>query len=136
MFDHLGFYTGGDLRKQGAFYEAVLRSLGYRLLRDFVEVDGTGRLVFGSGQPESSFFVIAKGRQGPDWWRAEQRQGMSAIHLAFRAPSKDAVDRFHAIGLRGGARNNGDPGLRRGTYYAAFLIDADSNGIEAGLYLS
>lgn len=136
MFDHLGFYTGGDLRKAGAFYEAVLQPLGYRLLADFTEKDGTGRLVFGTGAPQSPFFVIAKGREAPEWWRSEQRQGQSAIHLAFRAPSKEAVDQFHAIGLAQGARNNGDPGIRRGTYYASFLIDADSNGIEAGLYLA
>jgi len=136
MFDLVGFYTGGDLLKQGAFYESVLSPLGYRLLWNVAETDGTGRLIFGTGEQNCPFFVIAKGRQNPDWWRPGQQQGMSAIHLAFRAPSKEAVDRFHEIGLREGARNNGDPGIRRGTYYAAFLIDADSNGIEAGIYLS
>ncbi|MFZ1988993.1 MAG: VOC family protein, partial [Alphaproteobacteria bacterium] len=123
MFDHLGFYTGADLRRQGTFYAAVLQPLGYRLLQDHVETDGTGRLVFGTGTPQSPFFVIAKGK--PNWWRDEQGVGLSAIHLAFRAPSKEAVDRFHAIGLREGARNNGDPGIRNRGWYCAFLIDAD-----------
>jgi hypothetical protein len=60
---------------------------------------------------------------------------LSPIHIAFRAPSKDAVDRFHAIGLREGATNNGDPGVRRVPYYCGFLLDADGNNIEAGVYL-
>lgn len=130
MFDHMGFYTGGDLKSVGAFYEAALAPLGVRLLEDHSEADGTGRLVFGAGQ--GAFFVIAKARAAPAWWRADQQQGASALHLAFRAPSKAAVDAFHAIGLSQGGRDNGAPGPRGRGYYAAYLIDADSNGIEAG----
>lgn len=133
MFDHLGIYTVGDLRAQGDFYRAILEPLGYHLLQTHIAPDGGGRIVFGSGAAQSSFFVLAKGK--PDHWRAEQQNGLSAIHLAFRAPSKTAVDRFHAIGLQRGARNNGDPGPRQRGWYGAYLIDADSNGIEAGLYL-
>lgn len=133
MFDHLGFYTAGDLRAQSAFYEAILEPLGYRLLQTHIGLDGIGRVVFGSGAQDSSFLVIAKGK--PDHWRAEQQNGLSAIHLAFRAPSQAAVDRFHAIGLQLGARNNGDPGPRQRGWYGAYLIDADSNGIETGLYV-
>jgi len=43
-------------------------------------------------------------------------------------------DRFHAAGLKAGGRDNGRPGLRTDyspTYYAAFLIDADGNNVEA-----
>lgn len=133
MFDHLGFYTAGNLRERAAFYEAILEPLGHRLLQTHVEPDGGGRVVFGGGAPHSPFLVIAKGK--PDHWRDEQQSGLSAIHLAFRAPSQEAVDRFHAIGLQLGARNNGDPGPRHRGWYGAYLIDADSNGIEAGLYL-
>jgi catechol 2,3-dioxygenase-like lactoylglutathione lyase family enzyme len=132
MFDHVGIYTGGDLRKQGAFYAAVLAPLGLQLLGEFVEPDGAGRLVFGTGARGAAFFVIAKARENPSWWRPDQRQGASAMHLAFQAPSAAAVDAFHAIGVREGARDNGAPGDRGHGYYAAYLIDADGNGIEAG----
>ena len=39
-------------------------------------------------------------------------------------------------GLREGAINNGDPGVRRAPYYCCFLLDADGNNIEAGVYLA
>ena len=77
--------------------------------------------------------MVAKGR--PDRWSALQQPGLSPIHIAFRAPSKEAVDQFHAIGQREGATNNGDPGVRRVPYYCCFLLDADGNNIEAGVYL-
>lgn len=58
----------------------------------------------------------------------------SPAHIAFRAPSRQAVDNFHAVGVRLGATDNGKPGRRRGRYYSAFLIDFDGNNIEAGVY--
>lgn len=129
MFDHMGIYTGGDLAAARTFYVAVLAPLGVQLWEDHSKPDGTGWLVFGAAAPHAPFFVIAKGK--PDWWRPDQQEGQSAIHLAFRAPTKDAVDQFHAIGLSLGARDNGAPRDRGRGNYAAFLIDADSNGIEA-----
>ncbi|HEY1383064.1 MAG TPA: VOC family protein [Dongiaceae bacterium] len=55
------------------------------------------------------------------------------LHLAFQAPDRDAVHRFHAAALAAGGRDNGPPGERsyhRG-YYAAFALDPDGNNIEA-----
>lgn len=54
--------------------------------------------------------------------------------MAFHAPDRGAVDRFHAAGVETGGRDNGAPGLRADygpTYYAAFLIDPDGNNVEA-----
>ena len=133
MFDHLGIYTAGDLRAQAEFYEAILEPLGCRQLQTHIDPGGGGRVVFGSGVEHAPFFVLAKGK--PAHWRAEQQNGLSAIHLAFRAPSQAAVDQFHAIGVLRGARDNGEPGPRQRGWYGAYLIDEDNNGIEAGLYL-
>jgi catechol 2,3-dioxygenase-like lactoylglutathione lyase family enzyme len=131
MFDHLGVVFR-DLRVAGAFYRAVLEPLGLRLMEDHTGADGTGWLVFSSGEAESPFFVVAAGR--PSFWSDEHQAGRSPSHVAFKAPSRDAVDAFHGAGLAAGARNNGDPGVRRGRYYCAFLIDPDGNNIEAGVY--
>ncbi len=133
MFDHLGFYTACDLRERRAFYSSVLGTIGYRLLEDHTHPDGDGWLVFGSGLAQSAFFVVAKGR--PERWRALQQPGLSPIHIAFRAPSRESVDQFHAAGLYEGAIDNGAPGVRRAPYYCCFLLDADGNNIEAGVYL-
>src|SRR5215510_8299726 len=133
MFDHVGI-VASDLERGKRFYEAVLEPLGHRLLEDHTQPDGTGWLVFGTGRPQSPFFVVAAGR--PSFWAAGHEPARSPIHVAFSAPSKDAVDRFHAAGLSRGVRSNGEPGIRRKPYYCAFLIDPDGNNVEAGLYLS
>src|SRR6185369_380442 len=103
-----------------------------RLMEDHSHPDGTGWLVFSTGAPESPFFVVAAGR--PTFWTASAEPAKTPAHLAFSAPSRAAVDAFHAAGLAAGAKDNGGPGVRRGRYYCAFLIDPDGNNIEAGVY--
>ena len=113
-------------------YKAILQEIGLKLTEDHTQPDGTGWLVFGTGAPEAPFFVVAAGR--PSFWTEGCGPGRAPAHIAFRAPSRNAVDNFHAIGLRHGATDNGKPGVRRGRYYCAFLIDYDGNNVEAGVY--
>ncbi len=131
MFDHVGVVVT-DLKASGAVYRGLMEAIGNRLLEDHSQPDGTGWLVFGTGAPESPFFVLAAGRA--TFWREGDEAGKSPDHLAFRAPSRAAVDAFHAAGLAAGLKNNGDPGVRRGRYYCGFLIDPDGNNVEAGVY--
>lgn len=50
------------------------------------------------------------------------------MHLAFRAPNKEAVHEFYRIGLLNGGRDNGAPeDCGRGAY----LLDPDGNNVEA-----
>jgi catechol 2,3-dioxygenase-like lactoylglutathione lyase family enzyme len=53
-------------------------------------------------------------------------------HLAFQAPDRETVQRFHEKGLAAGGKDNGKPGERpyHPGYYAAFLLDPDGNNIE------
>ena len=56
------------------------------------------------------------------------------FHLAFNAPSRDAVDLFHLTALEFGGMDNGAPGVRPhygDDYYAAFVIDPDGYRHEA-----
>jgi catechol 2,3-dioxygenase-like lactoylglutathione lyase family enzyme len=131
MFDHLGLVFA-DLKPAGDFYRPLLETIGVRLMEDHTQADGTGWLVFSTGAPESPFFVVAAGR--PSFWGEGHEAARSPAHLAFQAPSRAAVDAFHAAGLRLGARDNGGPGVRRGRYYCCFLIDLAGNNIEAGVY--
>ena len=58
-------------------------------------------------------------------------------HWCFRAPSREAVDAFHAAGLANGGTCDGPPGLRddyHTGYYAAFLRDPDGNRVEAAFH--
>ena len=67
------------------------------------------------------------------WVDAAGADPVSRVHLAFIAPDRDAVARFHAAALAAGGRDNGAPGERsyHAGYYAAFALDPDGNNIEA-----
>lgn len=109
-----------DLPAARALYMAALRALGYWLVAEtpgiagFGVVDGEDILALNARQP-----AIAAG---------------PGFHLAFAAPSRVAVDQFHAAALAHGAQDNGAPGLRLHygpSYYAAFVIDSDGHRLEA-----
>nr|WP_231379237.1 VOC family protein [Candidatus Solirubrobacter pratensis] len=56
------------------------------------------------------------------------------LHVGFVAPSREAVDEFHGIGVAAGYRSDGPPGPRpqyRDDYYGGFLLDPDGNSVEA-----
>jgi catechol 2,3-dioxygenase-like lactoylglutathione lyase family enzyme len=55
-------------------------------------------------------------------------------HVAFVAPTRDAVDAFWQAGIDAGFADNGGPGPRSNytpDYYGAFLLDAEGNNLEA-----
>jgi hypothetical protein len=56
------------------------------------------------------------------------------LHIAFFAPSREAVDEFWRLGTAAGYRDDGAPGPRpqyRADYYGGFLLDPDGNSAEA-----
>ena len=58
----------------------------------------------------------------------------SGLHFCYTAPTRAAVDAFHAAALAHGGRDNGAPGLRADYgphYYAAFVVDPDGYRLEA-----
>ena len=122
MFDHVGLRVR-DLAQSTRFFQRALEPLGHGLLSE-----GSGYAGFGPRGPGGA----------PALWLHEHAPPAGTVavgvHLAFVAPSREAVQRFHAAGLEAGARDNGAPGLRRDygeTYYAAFLIDGEGNNVEA-----
>jgi catechol 2,3-dioxygenase-like lactoylglutathione lyase family enzyme len=115
MYDHIGLKVK-DIDASVRFYQAALAALGHVLASS----DETGA---GFGPPGA-----------PALWLYHAQDAGSAAHIAFRAPDRVAVDRFHADGLKAGGRDHGRPGLRADyapTYYAAFLLDPDGNNVEA-----
>ena len=114
MFDHIGVRVR-DLEAAVRLYGAMLKPLGH-----VAGSSGDGSAGFGP-----------KGKAAL-WLHKDANSG--GCHVALRAESREAVERFYAEGLKAGARDNGRPGLRTDyapNYYAAFLLDADGNNIEA-----
>jgi len=113
MIDHVTLRVR-DAKKSRAFFEKALKPLGYEVVMEYEDFVGLGE----GGKPD---FWIAPGKQEP-------------VHLAFRAPSRKAVDEFHKAALAAGAKDNGKPGPRKDyhpNYYGAFVIDPDGHNIEA-----
>lgn len=125
MFDHVGIFVS-DSARSFSFYEAALAPLG---------------IVVRERQKEWGSIVMAGPQHLPFLWigpaggmyhgtpvKVEERRPM---HLAFRAPSKEAVQAFYRVGLANGGRDNGAPeDCGRGAY-GAYLLDPDGNNIEA-----
>jgi catechol 2,3-dioxygenase-like lactoylglutathione lyase family enzyme len=56
------------------------------------------------------------------------------LHVAFAAPSQEAVNAFWRRGVEAGYRSDGEPGLRpqyRPDYYGGFLLDPDGTSVES-----
>jgi catechol 2,3-dioxygenase-like lactoylglutathione lyase family enzyme len=133
MFDHIGIVVK-DLEASARLYSRMLAPLGIRIVEEHRLAADSAWVVMSTGQPESPFFVIAEGR--PTFWPMTARAGTAPVHLCFSAPSREAVDRFHELGLQHGAVDNGVPGVRRAPFHCAFLIDLDGNNVEAGCYFA
>ena len=120
MLHHISLGVA-DLERSAAFYDAALSALGYvRVWSDDTAV--------GYGRPGGGDKLAIK-RRGAD--AAAPGPG---FHLAFAAPSREAVIRFHEAALRSGGQDDGSAGLRPHygpDYYAAFVIDPDGHRIEA-----
>jgi catechol 2,3-dioxygenase-like lactoylglutathione lyase family enzyme len=114
MIDHLTLNVR-DTTRSRAFYTRVLKPLGYSVRKAF-----PGWVGFGDARK-------------PYFWLKEGKPARPT-HLAFAAPSRAAVDAFHAAALKAGAEDRGEPGVRphyHEHYYGAFVVDPDGHPIEA-----
>jgi catechol 2,3-dioxygenase-like lactoylglutathione lyase family enzyme len=123
MLDHVSI-TVSALGRAGPFYDAVMAALGHPCVRRDATMLGYGIRNRADDDCHGYISVRATGAAIV----ADRR------HWCFRAPSREAVDAFHAAGLAHGGSDGGAPGLRpdyHEAYYAAFLLDPDGNRIEA-----
>jgi catechol 2,3-dioxygenase-like lactoylglutathione lyase family enzyme len=116
MVEHVSLRCS-DSQASRTFYERALEPLGY--VCDLEYGDSFG-------------FKDEAGRH--DLWVSPGDVG-TPTHVAFLAPSRRAVDAFHAAALKAGGKDNGEPGPREGyAAYAAFVIDRDGNNVEAVIW--
>jgi catechol 2,3-dioxygenase-like lactoylglutathione lyase family enzyme len=115
MIDHLTL-TVPDVARSVAFYSRALGPLGFGVTMRFENFVGIGT------------------KTKPFFWLKAGPVPTTPMHLAFVAPSREAVDAFHAEALAAGAHDDGPPGLRphyHPDYYGAFVVDVDGHPIEA-----
>ncbi len=123
MLHHISFAVT-DIARSGALYDAVLTPLGY------------GRVW------EDSTFVGYGIHQGQDMFAIKLRPENAGVpgdgfHVAFAAPSREAVGAFYEAALAHGGTDNGGSGLYPEygpSYFAAFVIDPDGYRIEAVIH--
>jgi catechol 2,3-dioxygenase-like lactoylglutathione lyase family enzyme len=117
MLDHLSIQCA-DVAASAAFYDAVLPAIGGRRMMEFGPVIGYGVPPF------------------PDFWLGPRTtgDGFREVHIAFSAPSREAVTDFFAAAVAAGAEVLHEPAVRpeyHAAYYGAFVRDPDGNNVEA-----
>jgi catechol 2,3-dioxygenase-like lactoylglutathione lyase family enzyme len=122
LIDHVHLVVK-DLAASRKFYQAVFELLG-------IPIVGDGKEGFFWADELYVSAVDAKAPAGYALSAAGKPTGR--VHLAFQAPDRSTVDRFHAVAMAAGGKDNGAPGIRpyHPGYYAAFVIDPDGNNVE------
>jgi catechol 2,3-dioxygenase-like lactoylglutathione lyase family enzyme len=121
VLDHVGIQCV-DLVASAAFYDAALAPLRVGRVMDF-------GVAIGYGEPPHADFWIGAHQTG---------EGFKESHLAFTAPSREAVREFFAAAVANGAAVLHEPRLwpeYNETYYGAFVRDPDGNNVEAVCHL-
>ena len=114
--DHLWIRVA-DLAAAAGFYERAAPYSGFRRSWTGERPDRVG---FSAGT--ASFSVVEDGAP------------TEHAHVAFSVRDNATVDEFHRALTESGFRDNGAPGERsvyHAGYYAAYVLDADGNNIEA-----
>ena len=118
----IGYVTIGALNVEDAmpFYDAVLGAIGYE--RQFFDSGWAG---YGLKGQEANTFVCPP-------FDGQPARGGNGIMIAFRGPTKEALDAAHAAALAHGGTDEGAPGPRpadSSNFYGAYVRDATGNKI-------
>ncbi len=125
MYSHITLGSN-DLSKAKEFYDAALAPLGLSAVMEF-----DGAVAYGpSAEPGPRLFICTPFDGGA----ANFGNG---THVALDAPTRAAVDAFHAAAMAQGGSDEGAPGLRpqyTSNYYGAYVRDLDGNKLQAVCY--
>ena len=117
MIDHVGIQCA-DVPAAAAFYDAVLAPLGAKRLLEFGD-------------------HIGYGVETPDFWLGPvipEVEPNRELHVAFTAPDRATVQRFHEAAVGAGAAVLHEPREfpeYHPSYFGAFVRDPDGNNVEA-----
>ena len=122
MIDHVSVLVS-DFARSRAFYAQALAHTGHSKLVELPDPRG-------GGAPAAGFCHA----DGSDFWIRQGEATRPPVHIAFRVPSRAAVDAFYEAAIAAGGRDNGAPGSRphyHADYYGAYVLDPDGHNIEA-----
>lgn len=116
----IGYVTLGsrDLERSAAFYDALLGELGARRGMDF-----PGFVLWGTS-PTSPSLAICRPNDG------QPATVGNGVMVALACSSREEVDRLYARAIALGATDEGKPGPRGDTFYAAYFRDLDGNKLN------
>jgi catechol 2,3-dioxygenase-like lactoylglutathione lyase family enzyme len=119
MIHHVSL-GASDVARAKAFYDPLMGLIGFRLIK----LSDTA-LHYGASDIVFSLEIPVDGKPA---------HAGNGIHVAFQAPDRETVRRFHETALQHGGADAGPPGIRanyNANYYGAFVRDPDGNKIEA-----
>jgi catechol 2,3-dioxygenase-like lactoylglutathione lyase family enzyme len=114
-----------DLARSKRFYDPVMQSLGlFNIVSDEADL-GYGHAP-STDVRECRLWVLKPHLRLPANWG-------NGTMIAFAAPSRAAVDAFHAAAVANGGTDEGAPGLRpySPNFYACYVRDPDGNKLSA-----
>jgi catechol 2,3-dioxygenase-like lactoylglutathione lyase family enzyme len=119
MIHHVSVGTN-DIKRAKTFYDPLMSLIGFRILKESDKSVhyGASDIVFSLETPTDGLPATAG----------------NGVHVAFQAPDRETVRRFHETALANGGTDEGAPGIRENynaNYYGAFVRDLDGNKIEA-----
>ena len=116
----IGYVTLGtnDFQRATAFYDALFAELGAKRIMEME------RLMAWGVKPHHPAIGVIKPFNGEP--ATSGNGSMVAVHV----DSRDKVDALHKKALELGARDEGAPGLRGGSFYAGYFRDLDGNKLN------
>ena len=122
MIHHVSLGSN-NINRARTFYDPLMALIGFRQIKlsDSAIHYGASDIVFSLETP-------VDGRPA---------SAGNGVHIAFQAPDRETVRRFHQAALAGGGTDEGAPAIRErynSNYYGAFVRDLDGNKIEAVTY--
>src|SRR5215207_7056743 len=118
MIHHISIGTN-DIKRARTFYDPLMSLIGFRLLKSSETAlhYGASDIVFSLETPIDGLPATAG----------------NGVHVAFHAPDRETVRRFHEVALANGGTDEGKPAIQENynaNYYGTFVRDPDGNKIE------
>ena len=119
MIHHVSVGTN-DLRRARLFYDSLMVLIGFRVLKS-----SERSVHYGASDIVFSLETPVNGKPASPG---------NGVHIAFQAPDRETVRRFHSAAMANGGSDEGAPGIRENynaNYYGAFVRDPDGNKLCA-----